>query len=141
MEQINGQIKDQEELSRQVLSWITCAKRQLATIELQHALRVEVSESELGEENFSQIEDIVSVYAGLVIINEESGIIRLVHYTTQEYVERMQRQSFSDTQTNITTICVTYLSFNEFESGICQDDEEFEKRLQLNKLYGYAAHN
>jgi hypothetical protein len=61
---------------------------QLATIELQHALGVEVSESELDEENFSQIEDIVSVYAGLVIINEESGIIRLVHYTTQECLER-----------------------------------------------------
>ena len=141
MERINGQIKDQEELAKQVLSWITCAKRPLTTTELQHALGVEVGESELDKENLSEIEDIVSVCAGLVTIDEESGIIRLVHYTTQEYFERTQRQWFPDAQTNITTICISYLSFNEFERGICQSDEEFEQRLQSHKLYDYAAHN
>ena len=30
---------------------------------------------------------------------------------------------------------------DEFERGICQNDDEFEKRLQSNKLYDYAAHN
>jgi hypothetical protein len=78
MERINGQIEDQEELAKQVLSWITCAKRPLATTELQHALGVEVGESKLDELNFSEIEDIVSVCAGLVTIDEESGIIRRV---------------------------------------------------------------
>jgi hypothetical protein len=141
MERINGQIEDQEKLAKQVLSWITCAKRPLAAIELQHALGVEVSESKLDELNFSEIEDIVSVCAGLVTIDEESGIIRLVHYTTQEYFERTQRQWFPDAQTNITTICVSYLSFDEFQSGICQNDEEFKQRLQANTLYDYAAHN
>jgi hypothetical protein len=62
--------------------------------ELQHALAVEVGEAELDEENLPEIEDIVSVCAGLVTIDEESGIIRLVHYTTQEYFERTQRQWF-----------------------------------------------
>jgi hypothetical protein len=32
----------------------------------------------------------VSVCAGLVTIDEESNIIRLVHHTTQEYFERSQ---------------------------------------------------
>jgi hypothetical protein len=140
MERISGQIKDQEELAKQVLSWITYAKRPLAITELQHALGVEVGESKLDELNLSEIEDIVSVCAGLVTIDEESGIIRLVHYTTQEYFERTQRQWFPNAQANITTICVSYLSFDEFESGICQNDDEFEQRLQSNKLYDYAAH-
>jgi hypothetical protein len=35
--------------------------------------------------------------------------------------------------------CVTYLSFDAFETGFCQTDEEFEARLQLNALYDYAA--
>ena len=141
MERINGQIKDQKELAKQVLLWVACAKRPLTITELQHALGVEVGESKLDEENLSQVEDIVSVCAGLVTIDEESGIIRLVHYTTQEYFERMQSQWFPNAQTNITIICVSYLSFDRFESGICQNDEEFEQRLQLNKFYDYAAHN
>ena len=32
----------------------------------------------------------VSVCAGLVTVDEESDIIRLVHYTTQEFFERTQ---------------------------------------------------
>jgi hypothetical protein len=109
MERINGQIKEREELAEQVLSWITCAKSPLATTELQHALGVEVGEPKLDADNFSQIEDIVSVCTGLVTIDEESGIIRLVHYTTQEYFERTQSQWFPDAQTNMNITCVTYL--------------------------------
>jgi hypothetical protein len=141
MERINGQIKDQEELAKQVLAWITYAKRPLTMAELQHALGVEAGESELDEENFSQIEDIVSVCAGLVTVDEESGIIRLVHYATQEYFDRTRGKWFPNSATNIAIICVTYLSFNEFESGVCQNDEEFGKRLQSNWLYDYASYN
>ncbi|KAH6714552.1 nucleoside phosphorylase [Leptodontidium sp. MPI-SDFR-AT-0119] len=132
---------DSEELAKQVLSWITCSKRPLTTSELQYALAVEVGEAKLDEENLPQIEDIVSVCAGLVTVDEESSIIRLVHYTTQEYFERRQNDLFPTAESEITTTCVTYLSFDTFKSGYCQSDEEFEQRLQLNKLYDYAAHN
>lgn len=141
MERINGQQTGFQLLAKNVLSWITCAKRPLITSELQHAIAVEVGDTELDEENLPEIEDMVSVCAGLVTIDKESGIIRLVHYTTQEYFERTQRQWFPDAQANLTTICVTYLSFDEFESGICQSDKEFEQRLQVHKLYDYAAYN
>ena len=141
IERINGQIKDQEELAKQVLCWITCAKRPLTTSELQHALAVEVGEPQLDEDNIPQDEDIVSVCAGLVTIDEESSIIRLVHYTTQEYFDRTWQKWFPNAQADIAIICVTYLSFDEFESGICQNDEEFEEQLQSNQLYDYASHN
>jgi ankyrin repeat protein len=102
---------------------------------------VEVGESELDEDNLPQIEDIVSVCAGLVTIDEESGIIRLVHYTTQEYFQRMQTRWFPYAEKDITAICVTYISFEQFESGPCGSDEEFEQRQQSNPLYNYAAQN
>src|SRR5271163_4752842 len=58
MERINGQVKGQEELAKQVLSWITCAKRPLTTSELQHALAIEIGESQLDKENIPEVEDI-----------------------------------------------------------------------------------
>jgi hypothetical protein len=90
MERIEGQVKDQKELAKQVLSWIAYAKRPLTTLELQHALAIVVGESELDEDNLPEIEDMVSACAGLVTIDKESDIIRLIHYTTQEYFERTQ---------------------------------------------------
>jgi hypothetical protein len=141
MKRIKGQAKDQEELAKQVLSWITYAMRPLATSELRHALAVEVGEPKLDEENLPQIEDIVSVCARLVTVDEESRIICLVHYTTQEYFKQTRERWFPNAETDITKVCVTYLSFHAFESGFCQTDAEFEERLRLNQLYNYVTHN
>ncbi|XTI89039.1 hypothetical protein V2W45_1399781 [Cenococcum geophilum] len=139
MEQINGQVKDQEELAKQVLWWITCAKRPLTTSELQHALAVEIGESQLDEDNLPQVEDMISVCAGLATVDEESNIIRLVHYTTQEYFERTQSRWFPNANGDIARICLTYPSFDTFNSGFCSTDVEFEERLRSNALYNYSA--
>ncbi|KAF4631670.1 hypothetical protein G7Y89_g6454 [Cudoniella acicularis] len=141
MERIEGQLVDEEHLAKQVLSWITCAKRPLTTSEIEHALAVEIGESQLDIENICRVQDMVSMCAGLVTVDEESGIVRLVHYTTQEYFERTQEKWFPNAETDISTICVTYLSFNKFKSGTCRYDKEFEDQLQLNPLYDYASHN
>ncbi|KAH7070273.1 nucleoside phosphorylase, partial [Paraphoma chrysanthemicola] len=141
MERINGQKLGLKDLAMKVLSWITCAKRPLTTYELQHALATKPGKSELDEGDLPHIEDMVSVCSGLVTVDEESHIIRLVHYTTQEYFQQTQQYWFPDAEADITKVCVTYLSFSVFESGPCPTDDEFEERLQLNKLYRYAAQN
>ena len=141
MERVQGQKPGFRQLAEKVLSWITCAKRRLTTSELQHALAVEVGKPELDDENFPQIESMVSVCVGLVTVDEESGIIRLVHYTAQEYFKRTQKDWFPNVEESITTSCVTYLSFSTFDGGVCSTDREFEERLQSNQLYEYAARN
>lgn len=141
MERIDGQMRGFRELAKRVLPWITRANRPLTTSELQHALAVKIGDAQLDEDNIREIEDIVSVCAGLVTVDEESGIIRLVHYTTQEYLDHTYGRWFSITEEDITITCLTYLSFNNFATGHCQTDEEFEGRLRENPLYNYAAGN
>ncbi|PNY26502.1 Ankyrin repeat domain-containing protein 50 [Tolypocladium capitatum] len=141
IERIEGQVKDQEDLAKQVLSWITCAKRQLTTTELQHALAVEVGAPELDEDNMPQIEDIISACAGLVTVDQESKTIRLVHYTAQEYFERLRMGLFPDAQLDIATICIAYLSFKAFDEGFCGADDVFEERLRSHPFYNYASRN
>ena len=141
MERIQGQVTDQEELAKQVLYWITCATRPLTIAELQHALGVEIGEQDIDCDNLPQIEDMVSACAGLVTVDEQSSIIRLVHYTAQEYFQRTQKQWFPHAEMDITACCVTYLSYSTFESGFCRTDDEYEERLRLYPLYGYAARN
>ncbi|RYP09549.1 hypothetical protein DL764_001234 [Monosporascus ibericus] len=141
MERIESQLPDQKERAKQVLSWITFAERPLTKWELQHALAVEINEPELDKENLPQIEDMISICAGLVTVDEESSIIRLVHYTTQEYFDRTHDRWFPDARLNITTTCSTYLSFSAFTNGYCKTDEEFEQRFKSHLLYDYAARN
>ncbi|RYP92526.1 hypothetical protein DL770_001392 [Monosporascus sp. CRB-9-2] len=141
MERVNRQKAGCKKLAMMVLSWITCAKRPLSTLELQHALAVRVGQSKLDNGDLPQTEDLISVCAGLVTVDEESGIIRLIHYTTQEYFERAGNRWFPNAEADITDTCATYLSFSVFKSGFCQTDDEFEKRLQSNPLYDYATQN
>ncbi|KAH6989799.1 hypothetical protein BKA56DRAFT_259996 [Ilyonectria sp. MPI-CAGE-AT-0026] len=139
MERIKA-VPYQSELAMQVLSWITYTKMPLTSTELQHALAVKPGKPNLDEDDLPEIEGMVSVCSGLVTIDKGSNIIRLVHYTTQQYFERTQNRWFDNAQAAITTICTTYLSFSVFESGFCQKDDEFEERLRSNPLYDYAAH-
>jgi ankyrin repeat protein len=141
MKRINGQKDGLRQLAITVLLWITCAERPLTTSELLHAIAVEEDTLELDEDNIHRIEELVSVCAGLVTIDEESDIIRLAHYTTQEYLDQTKHDWFPDAQTRIVKSCVTYLSFDAFKTGFCSTDEEFRARLQDNAFYGYAAQN
>ncbi|KAK3314375.1 hypothetical protein B0H66DRAFT_463101, partial [Apodospora peruviana] len=137
IKRINDQERGRRDLANRVLSWITCTKRPLKTIELQHALTVDAGDSELNEDDLLQVEEIVAVCAGLVTIDEESAIIGLVHFTTQEYFQG----KFPNAEQEITNICLTYLSFSKFQTGPCETDDKFEQRLQNNPLYDYAARN
>ncbi|KAH0551173.1 hypothetical protein GP486_007496, partial [Trichoglossum hirsutum] len=141
MERIKSQGEGFRKLAIRVLFWITHAKRPLSTDELRHALAVGDGGLKLDEKFLPEVQVLGSICAGLVTIDEKSDIVRLVHYTTQEYFQRSRKNWFPDAETHISRTCVTYLSFDTFKTGFCQTDEEFEERLRLNPFYDYAARN
>ena len=140
IKRIESQPPKKRGLARNVLSWITYAQRALTVGELCHALAVEPGEKELHQDNIPDIEDVVSVCAGLATVDEKSNIIRLVHYTTQEYFERVRFEWNPGAQKEIAIACLTYLSFDTFRSGSSADDEAFEQRLAENAFFDYSAH-
>ncbi|KAJ4146816.1 hypothetical protein LMH87_001375 [Akanthomyces muscarius] len=164
MERIRSQQPGFRFLAEMVLILLTCAKRQLTTLELQEALAVAEGDLTLDKTKREHTSIIVSVCAGLVTVDADSGIIRLVHETTREYLashmhcirpqkaltivedpmkvdDEKNASAMAAAHKIFAIICVTYLSFSDFESGFCQTDAAFEERLQSNQLYKYAAHN
>ncbi|KAL7957331.1 ankyrin repeat-containing domain protein [Trichoderma compactum] len=129
MERIIGQYKEQTQLAKSVLSWLTFAKAPMRVPELRHALGVEHRETAFDERNMPDIELMVSVCAGLVTIDNDSNIIRLVHYTTQEYFQRTRENWFPESQSEITMSCVTYLSYEVFELGANDDPKVILRRM------------
>ncbi|KAF2179090.1 hypothetical protein K469DRAFT_322187 [Zopfia rhizophila CBS 207.26] len=126
IKRIDGQLAEDRSLARRALSWIICVQRLLTTKELCHALAIEPGNKTLNYDNLYDVEDVISVCAGLVTVDEESSIIRLVHYTTQEYFERVRLEWDPGAQEEIAVACLTYLSFDTFRSGSCANDEAFE---------------
>ncbi|KAL5371349.1 hypothetical protein DPSP01_014323 [Paraphaeosphaeria sporulosa] len=139
IQRIEGQLAGDKERAKKVLSWITYARRPLTTEELCCALAVEPEEGELDPDNLPNFEDLLSVCAGLVVVDQESAVIRLVHYTTQEYFERIGDIWDPDAPLHIASVCLTYLSFDLFKTGSCSSDEEYKERLQESKFLDYTA--
>ncbi|KAF3189894.1 hypothetical protein TWF788_009881 [Orbilia oligospora] len=128
-------------VAKNALQWIVYSRRPLTVLELQHALGVEVNKDEMDDENIPNIEDVVFVCAGLVVIDKERDIVRLVHYTTQEYFKQSKGHGFPDAETYIARVCIGYLSYRLFESGWCRSEDELRRRMDQNPLYGYTAQN
>ncbi|KAF1972853.1 hypothetical protein BU23DRAFT_580629 [Bimuria novae-zelandiae CBS 107.79] len=136
---IDGQLREDSALAKTVLSWISYAQRPLTTGELCHAFAVKPEDEELNQDNIYDVEDIVSVCAGLVTVDEESNVIRLVHYTTQDYSNGIRERWNPSAQHDIVSTCLTYLCFKTFRSGSCPSDAEFESRLEQNIFLDYSA--
>ncbi|KAE8417808.1 hypothetical protein BDV36DRAFT_283421 [Aspergillus pseudocaelatus] len=128
MKRIDDHGKESRDLAKRILAWIVYARRPLFTLELQHALAIRPHSLDLDEDYLPSINLLRSL-----------GIIRLVHYTTQEYFQRTQQRWFLSGESEITRSCITYLSLNAFQSGPCDTYEEIEKRLRSYPLYYYAA--
>lgn len=139
IERINGQSICFQNLAKAILGWIIHAKRPLSISELQHALAVRAYTAALEKDYVPSVDVLQTVCAGLVNINLQTGIICLVHYTTQQYLERTWTSWFPGAQIEITRVCLTYLSFDIFETGPCLSQEGFNTRLKKNVLYDYSA--
>ncbi|KAK3349386.1 hypothetical protein B0T25DRAFT_241016 [Lasiosphaeria hispida] len=75
--------------------------------------------------------------SGLVTLDEESNCFRLVHYTTQEYFERIRRDRFPEAPTTIAKICLTILAFPPFavDVGYCPSEEKLRARLEQSRSW------
>jgi hypothetical protein len=127
IDRIEGQLVGDTLLAKQALSWITYAQRPLSVEELCHALAIGVGDKQLDPDAVCDIEDVLSVCAGLVTVNDESDAVRLVHYTTQDYLERVRLEWLPTAQSHIATACITCLSMDAFLSGPCDSDNAFEE--------------
>jgi ankyrin repeat protein len=141
----NGQDRAKCDLAMRVLMLLSYALRPLKLAEIQQALLT--IELEPDETNIDDKEDVydkdllIAVCFGIVILENETSVIRFVHHTAETYFESNRESLFKGGHVEFAKICIKYLSFDDFENGPCQTDYEFEERLQAHSFYRYAAKN
>lgn len=83
---------------------------------LQEALAIEPGEDDFDSDGMHPIGLILDVCAGLLIADEENEIVRLVHYTTQDYLDKLLASEFQDAHALIAGDGLTYLSYKVFQT-------------------------
>ncbi|KAL9008772.1 MAG: hypothetical protein Q9173_006135, partial [Seirophora scorigena] len=85
-------------------------------------LRQAATEAERNATSFVS-EALISTCCGLVVVEEESQTVRLVHYTTEEYFERKQQHLRSpEAHQYFCGQLITYLGFNNIPGRVLEDE-------------------
>ena len=143
MQRVDDQMEGFRILAKQLLGWLTYSERLMTVEEVQHALAIEPGTPDFDEENLGDIDEVVGFCAGLVIVDEETQIIRLVHYTTQEYFRRNGDRILASARQEIAISCLTYLLYDIFGTGWFHEAEEGNNsggdEWEIGERYGWQS--
>jgi ankyrin repeat protein len=137
LDRIRAQTSKKRELANRILTWLTHSYRALTISELREALAIEPQVLELNQRARPRLQMLDSVCAGLINIDQNTGVVQLAHKTVKEYFDETSK--FPDAHVTIAKACLTYLSFDAFSSGMCPTQESFNARLDRYPLFDYAA--
>ena len=84
--------------------------------EIQHMLSIRPDDKDPDLEALPRVDSLLSACCGLVVVEDESQIVRLVHYTTEEYFSRINLYRNPESHCAIAGTLITYLSFTTFAS-------------------------
>ena len=142
LDRIKSQSKGKSTLGMAALMWISHSKRPMHIGELRHALAVEIGSSDMDYENISSEKTLLASCLGLVTV-DESSIVRLVHFTLQEYFNR-RSEHFKNPQSTMAEVCLTYLNFdsvNELSPGLDSAPVEACLLQYASSYWGLYARN
>lgn len=110
-ERIQQQPETRVEMAKCILSWIYYAPGTLYIAEIRHALAVQPGDMVFDGDGIPSEKALRDCCLGLVVIEQETSIIRLSHLTLQEYLNNNLQQLRPYRHSTIASICLTYLNF------------------------------
>ena len=102
------------DIGMNAIRWVAYALRPLSMRELQHALAIASGDEEFVEDGISPSSIILASCAGLITLEPESGVVRLLHFSVREYLEGARKWRHAESELEIVEKCITYLSFPTF---------------------------
>ncbi|KIW65653.1 hypothetical protein PV04_07893 [Phialophora macrospora] len=127
------------DLAFRMLMWLSHARRPLSISEVQHAMALRLENTDLESDNFPSVRTLVDCCCGLVELDHESSIIRLVHHSLEEYLRHHDHGLFQDAHLVITRACIKYLMLDSMKDLPYKKREDFAKALDDFALLEYAA--
>ncbi|KAK6977277.1 ANK-REP-region domain-containing protein [Favolaschia claudopus] len=127
-----------KEIAHSALVWVANAKRPLTAVELCEAIAIEPRTTTLNKDNITEIQVIIRLCTGLIILDEQSSLVRLVHFTAQDYLDKAQSLEFPFANVQITRSLLTYLNFKEVaNTGL--DSDSFNPFVNGDKLMAFTS--
>jgi len=141
LQRIQKQPDGRKRLGMNTLMWISHARRPLRVMELGEALAINLKPGQTfsNRKYWQSQEMMVTSCLGLVTVDKESSIIRLVHYSVQEYFREHQNRIFPFGERTIAENLTTFLLYDTFALGSRQNEPEIQALMVTQPFASYAA--
>ena len=117
IERIKEQEGNKSRLGIKALMWVSHAERPLKTVELCHALAVQLSSTEFNASNVPSVSTVVGCCQGLITVDNEESTVRLVHFTLQKYLSSdPEIFRVGKPHSTMAEICLTYLKSKQVKA-------------------------
>ena len=147
---IEEQNPDYRILAEKALRWVAYTYRPLKVEALREALAIELEDLDFDVEAKQEIGLILDVCAGLLVFDEKNEIVRLVHYTAQDYFDKLASSKFDDAHVLIAKECLVYLNYGIFQNSQASSTpyeeirrayaaSDSQNEQDLFNLLGYAS--
>ncbi|KAJ4013667.1 hypothetical protein NW761_013320 [Fusarium oxysporum] len=144
MDRINQQSEGYRRKAYQVMSWVCYANKELHARELQDAIAVRENDVEVHQDDLSDINLLLSVCCGIVVLNKATQTVQLVHYTAQDYFINRHQDWFPNVHSYLAKQCINYLCLPKLQYVVPILNSERVHWDELSgryPLYTYAAAN
>ncbi|EXJ88377.1 hypothetical protein A1O1_05307 [Capronia coronata CBS 617.96] len=139
MDRISNLSKTRQDLAFRTLMWVSHVRRPLIITELQHAMALRVGDSDVDRDNIPSLRALLDCCCGLVEVDHESSVVRLVHHSLEEYLREHDHGLFKNADLQITRICLRYLSLTPLKQIPFKSRSNFTTTIEDFPLLEYAT--
>lgn len=136
MQRIQESNLEDRQFAMNLLLWMAFSTRPLKVDELEHAVSVQPDMEDLDVADILQASDLVSLCAGLVIVDAR-GLILFVHLSAEQYLKENGMRWFDNGHLAIARTCLTYMSFKSFGTNHSCDSPVEYKHMSEQLLADY----
>ncbi|KAH6909876.1 hypothetical protein BKA70DRAFT_1187647, partial [Coprinopsis sp. MPI-PUGE-AT-0042] len=126
-------------LAKTALVWVLNASRSMTIEELERAVATSPETFKFEPDRLAPGTTLIAFCRGLVTFEEESRLVRLVHYTAKETLQGLLGDSFPHPHSHLAMVCIAHLTACGFQNTKIGTKEEFNAALKADPLLAYAS--
>ena len=136
MDRIAAQSKIKSTVAHRLLGWLTKIHRPLSPDELRHAFAIREGDQEFQTDMLYGMDYLLATCKGLVEVDKESNVVRLVHKSAWEFLE--SHEITANAEEDIAGTCLTNLSLKELLQPVA-GQEALQEIIDRYPFLQYAA--
>ncbi|KAH6911293.1 hypothetical protein BKA70DRAFT_1424037 [Coprinopsis sp. MPI-PUGE-AT-0042] len=125
-------------LAQQILVWVLCATRSLKIEELRRVIATCPNTHMFDSNRLVDEGTLISLCRGLVNVEEETKLVRFVHYTAKDIVARFISETFRYPHSLPALVCMGLLTESGFQQTTLKSEKDLRMALLADPLLGYA---